>query len=103
MPTLTTFQKLVLIHLKRIGSIYAANATDSLADLRTVFTDGHNVPVRILNPDGRTYGSVGWPTVRALMAAKKLQAQEGNKFSLTGDRSASSEDNTPRQEDRNHD
>ncbi len=76
MSNITEFQTAALDKIRHIGGsiFYATNKS---------WTDKHGVRVTVPAADFRTEGFIGWPTIKALMAAECLTLRAGNEYAIT--------------------
>jgi len=75
--SLTDFQKCAANAIASVGGVIYYEG-------QSYAKDGQGRVLQVLNPDGCTFGHIGWPTINMLCIARKLQQVEGNKYQLVG-------------------
>lgn len=76
MTDITPFQNAALNKIRHVGGsiFYATNKS---------WTDKHGVRLTVPAADFRTEGFIGWPTIKALVAAERLTLRGGNEYAIT--------------------
>ena len=81
---LTKFQKRALEAIRAGGNVVYAQGDDTGKGEK--WTNGDGYRVIVLNPDNRTFGRLGRPTITALMDNSYLErdAEKAGRYQLTG-------------------